>query len=97
MGLSPSIVAAAAAERRPQVGFRTVGDLARFMERTEDIPDPPVSDIITRAPKIASPTSWASRLCAQSKEWETMAIAAVSEGALVGGVHPRDLLRAGTA
>lgn len=95
--MSPSTVAAEAAERRPRIGFRTVGDLARFMERTEDVPDPPVSDVITCAPKIASRTSWASRLCAQSREWEAMAIVAVSGGVLVGGVHPHDLLRAGAA
>ena len=75
-----------------------MGDLARFMERTGDKPDPPVSDVITRAPKIASPDQSGLRGRARShREWETMAIVAVSEGALVGGVHPDDLLGAGTA
>ena len=84
-------------ERRALVGVVTAGDLARFMQRTEDFLDAPVSEFMTRAPKIASPDELGFAAVRRMEEYGIMALPVVSESALVGIVHLHDLLRAGAA
>ena len=81
--------------RRTVVGVVTAGDLARFMQRTEDFLDVPVSEFMTRAPRIASPEEPGAVAVHRMEENGIMALPVVSRRALVGIVHLHDLLRAG--
>lgn len=80
---------------RSVVGVVTAGDLTRFMQRTEDFLGVPVSQFMTRAPRIASPEELGVVAVNRMEEYGIMALPVVSEGALVGIVHLHDLLRAG--
>jgi len=80
---------------RSVVGVVTAGDLTRFMQRTEDFLDVPVSEFMTRTPRIALPEELGMVAVHRMEEHGIMALPVVSEGALVGIVHLHDLLRAG--
>ena len=82
-------------EDRSVVGVVTAGDLTRFMQRTQDFLDAPVSQFMTRAPRITSPQELGTVAVHRMEEHGIMALPVVSEGALVGIVHLHDLLRAG--
>ncbi|MDE2973590.1 MAG: KpsF/GutQ family sugar-phosphate isomerase [Gemmatimonadota bacterium] len=82
---------------RSVLGVVTAGDLTRFMQRTEDFLDVPVSEFMTRAPRIASPEDPGAAAVRRMEEHGIMALPVVSEGALVGIVHLHDLLRSGAA
>lgn len=77
------------------VGVVTAGDLTRFMERNEDFRDSPVSDFMTRSPKVASPEEPGAVAVHRMEEHGIMALPVVDSGRLVGVVHLHDLLRAG--
>ncbi len=82
-------------EDRSVVGVVTAGDLARFMERTEDFLDATVSDFMTRTPRMASPEELGAAAVHRMEDHGIMALPVVDEGRLVGMVHLHDLLRAG--
>lgn len=82
-------------EGRTVVGVVTAGDLARFMESTEDFLDAPVSDFMTRTPRMASPEELGAAAVHRMEEHGIMAMPVVDRGRLVGIVHLHDLLRAG--
>lgn len=80
---------------RSVVGVVTAGDLTRFMERTGDFLDAPVSEFMTRTPKTASPEEPGAAAVHRMEEHGIMALPVVDERRLVGIVHLHDLLRAG--
>lgn len=80
---------------RSVVGVVTAGDLTRFMERNEDFLDAPVSDFMSRSPKVASSGESGAAAVHRMEEYGIMALPVVDEGRLVGIVHLHDLLRAG--
>ena len=84
-------------EDRSVVGVVTAGDLTRFMQRTEDFLDTPVSRFMTHTPRIASPEELGVVAMHRMEENGIMALPVVREGRLVGIVHLHDLLRAGAA
>lgn len=80
---------------RSVLGVVTAGDLTRFMEGAEDFLDAPVTDFMTRTPKLASPDELGAAAAHRMEEHGIMALPVVDEGRLVGIVHLHDLLRAG--
>ena len=90
-------VAVVSKDRRV-VGVVTAGDLTRLMERDEEFLDVPVSDFMTRSPRLASPGELAAVTLRRMQEHGIMAMPVVNDaGALAGVVHLHDLLRAGAA
>ena len=85
------------AEDRSVVGVVTAGDLTRLMERTGDFLDTPVSRLMTRSPRIASPDELGAVAVRRMEKHGIMALPVVGEAGLVGIVHLHDLLRAGVA
>ncbi len=77
------------------VGVVTAGDLTRFMECREDFPNSPVSEFMTRSPKVSSPGELGAVAVHRMEEHGIMALPVVEAGRLVGIVHLHDLLRAG--
>ncbi len=83
---------------RRVVGVVTAGDLTRLMERDEEFLDVPVSDFMTRSPRLAAPGELAAVTLRRMQEHGIMAMPVVNDaGALAGVVHLHDLLRAGAA
>lgn len=80
---------------RAVVGVVTAGDLARFMQQHEHFLEAPVSEFMTRTPRIASPEELGAVAVQRMEEHGIMALPVVREGKLVGIVHLHDLLRAG--
>lgn len=79
-------------------GVVTAGDLTRLMERRNDFLDVPVSDVMTRTPKLAKPEELGSTAVNRLEQHGIMAMPVVDDaGMLVGVVHLHDLLRAGAA
>jgi arabinose-5-phosphate isomerase len=79
-------------------GVVTAGDLTRLMERRPDFLDVPVSDVMTRSPKLAKADELGSTAVNRFEQYGIMAMPVVDErGVLVGVVHLHDLLRAGAA
>lgn len=78
------------------VGVVTAGDLTRLMERDTNFLARPVSDVMTRSPKVARPDELGS---AAVRRMETHGIMALpvqdDEGRLTGIVHLHDLMRSG--
>ena len=64
---------------RSVVGVVTAGDLTRFMERTGDFLDAPVSDFMTRTPKTASPEEPGAAAVHRMEEHGIMALPVVDE------------------
>ncbi|MFW6080154.1 MAG: CBS domain-containing protein, partial [Gemmatimonadota bacterium] len=78
------------------MGVVTAGDLTRLMERVENVFDVPVSDVMTRDPKVTGPDVLASAAVFRMEEHGIMAMPVVNEnGRLLGIVHLHDLMRAG--
>jgi arabinose-5-phosphate isomerase len=80
------------------LGVVTAGDLTRLMERRPDFLEVPVSDVMTRSPKLAKPDELGSTAVNRFEQHGIMAMPVVDDrGVLVGVVHLHDLLRAGAA
>lgn len=78
------------------VGVVTAGDLTRLMERDPNFLARPVSEVMTRDPKVAAPDELASAAVRRMEEYGVMALPVVAhEGRLVGIVHLHDLMRSG--
>lgn len=83
-------------EDRRVVGVVTAGDLTRLMERDEDFLAKPVSDVMTREPKLAHPEELASAAVRRMEEHGVMALPVRGDdGRLLGIVHLHDLMRSG--
>ncbi len=79
-------------------GVVTAGDLTRLMERRNDFLDVPVSEVMTRTPKLARPEELGSTAVNRLEQHGIMAMPVVDDaGVLVGVVHLHDLMRAGAA
>jgi arabinose-5-phosphate isomerase len=82
-------------EEQRVIGVVTAGDLTRLMEREEQFFNVPVSQIMTRTPKVATPDMLAAAAVFQMETHGIMALPVVDEAhRLVGLVHLHDLLRA---
>ena len=80
------------------LGVVTAGDLTRLMERRADFLDVPVSEVMTRTPKLTNPDTLGSTAVNRLEQSRIMAMPVVDErGVLVGVVHLHDLMRAGAA
>ncbi len=80
------------------LGVVTAGDLTRLMERREDFLGIAVSEVMTKAPKLAQADELAGAVVYRMEQHGIMAMPVVDEGGtLVGMVHLHDLLRAGAA
>jgi len=78
------------------VGVVTAGDLTRLMERAPDFLDRPVSEVMTRDPKVAHPDELASAAVRRMEEHGIMALPVrEDDGRLRGIVHLHDLMRSG--
>ncbi|HTT67047.1 MAG TPA: KpsF/GutQ family sugar-phosphate isomerase [Gemmatimonadales bacterium] len=83
-------------DRRGVAGVVTAGDLTRLMERRPDFLDVPVSEVMTRTPKLAKPDELGSSAVNRLEQHGIMAMPVVDDdGLLLGIVHLHDLLRAG--
>lgn len=78
------------------VGVVTAGDLTRLMERAPDFLERPVSEVMTRDPKVAHPDELASAAVRRMEEYGIMALPVNDDhGRLLGIVHLHDLMRSG--
>jgi arabinose-5-phosphate isomerase len=78
------------------VGVVTAGDLTRLMEREPDFLDRPVSEVMTRNPKVAHPDELGSAAVRRMEEHGVMALPVRDDdGRLQGIVHLHDLMRSG--
>jgi arabinose-5-phosphate isomerase len=79
-------------------GVVTAGDLARLLERSETPFTVPVTDVMTRTPRVARADELASGVVFRMEQAGIMAMPVVDSAAkLVGIVHLHDLMRAGVA
>jgi len=79
-------------------GVVTAGDLTRLMERRPDFLEVPVSEVMTRTPKLTRPEELGSTAVNRLEKHGIMAMPVVNDrGVLVGVVHLHDLMRAGAA
>jgi arabinose-5-phosphate isomerase len=77
------------------IGVVTSGDLARRMERQEDIFDTPVREVMNPSPKLVGTEELAAAAIYLMETHGIMALPAVdASGRLLGIVHLHDLLRA---
>ena len=82
-------------ERRV-VGVVTAGDLTRLMERHADFLERPVTEVMTRSPKTASPNELGAAAASRMEAHGIMALPVVDAGGVLEGmVHLHDLMRAG--
>jgi arabinose-5-phosphate isomerase len=78
------------------VGVVTAGDLTRLMEREEDFLSQPVSEVMTRDPKVASPEELASAAVRRMEKHGVMALPVRDDdGRICGIVHLHDLMKSG--
>jgi arabinose-5-phosphate isomerase len=77
-------------------GVLTTGDLTRLAERDPDFLGRPVTDVMTRTPKTASPDDLAAAAVGTMERYGVIVLPVVdgAEG-IVGVVHLHDLMRAG--
>ncbi|MEX2584452.1 MAG: KpsF/GutQ family sugar-phosphate isomerase [Gemmatimonadota bacterium] len=88
-------VAVVDAQRRLQ-GVVTAGDLTRLMEREDSFLSVPVSNVMTREARTASPDELAAAAVGRMERSGIMALPVVDEdNRIVGIVHLHDLMRAG--
>jgi arabinose-5-phosphate isomerase len=91
-------IAIALDERRAVAGVLTAGDLARLMERIEDVLEIPIGDVMTRAPKVAMHDELASAVVYRMETHGIMAMPVLNDDEeLVGVIHLHDLMRARVA
>jgi arabinose-5-phosphate isomerase len=77
------------------IGVVTAGDLARRMEREQDIFDTPVHEVMNTTPKTIEAEALAGAAVFMMETHGIMALPALHEdGRLAGIVHLHDLLRA---
>ncbi|TVP77268.1 MAG: KpsF/GutQ family sugar-phosphate isomerase [Gemmatimonadales bacterium] len=80
------------------VGVVTTGDLARLMDQRPDFLDLPVTEVMTRSPRITRPDRLAGAVLHDMEEHGIMALPVVDEdGRLLGMAHLHDLLRSEVA
>lgn len=85
-------------DRGHVLGVITAGDLTRLMEREPDVLRVPVTEVMTRAPRLARPDELGSAAVRRMETHGIMALPVTDDdGAVVGVVHLHDLLRAGAA
>lgn len=78
------------------VGVVTAGDLTRLMERDPNFLTRPVSDVMTREPRVADPDELASAAVRRMERYGIMALPVVGQDRrLLGIVHLHDLMRSG--
>lgn len=78
------------------VGVVTAGDLTRLMEREEHFLGIPVSDVMSRTPKVARADELGSGVVYRMEQFGIMAMPVLDAGdRMVGMVHLHDLMRAG--
>ena len=78
------------------VGVVTAGDLTRLMEHHADFLPKPVTDVMTRQPKTATPQELGSAAASRMESHGVMALPVVEvDGRLVGMVHLHDLMKSG--
>jgi arabinose-5-phosphate isomerase len=78
------------------IGVVTAGDLTRLMERDPDFLERPVSEVMTRDPKVAHPDELGSAAVRRMEEHGVMALPVRDDdGRLQGIVHLHDLMRSG--
>ena len=91
-------IAIAVDGKRCVLGVITAGDLTRLMEHDEHVFGVRVSDVMTRAPKVARADELASAVVYRLETHGIMAMPVVDgDQHLVGVVHLHDLMRAGIA
>lgn len=79
-------------------GVITAGDLTRLMERVPDVMTVPVTDVMTRTPRLATPDELGSEAVHRMESHGVMALPVVDHDRhVIGVVHLHDLLRAGVA
>ena len=80
------------------LGVVTTGDLSRLLERTTDIWEMPVSEILTRSPKHATEDELGSAVVYRMQQHGIMAMPVLNAaGGIAGVVHLHDLMRSGAA
>ncbi len=80
------------------LGVITAGDLTRLMEKTDAIFDIPVSEVMTRTPRVTTPETLAAAAVYQMETHGIMALPVLDDHQrLVGIVHLHDLMKAGAA
>ncbi|ADU13938.1 KpsF/GutQ family sugar-phosphate isomerase [Asticcacaulis excentricus] len=77
------------------IGIVTDGDLRRAF--SEGFNDRPVSEIMTRAPRVTTPDTLASQLLAEMNARSITGLFAVEKEKPVGVIHLHEILRAGVA
>ncbi len=83
-------------DARKVVGVVTAGDLTRLMERRADFLDVPVTEVMTRTPRVAHLGQLAAAAVQEMEARGIMALPVVDdEGALRGVVHLHDILKSG--
>lgn len=83
---------------RRVVGVVTTGDLTRLMDERSDFLQCPVTEVMTRTPRLTAPERLAGSVLHDMEEHGIMAMPVVDEdGRLVGMTHLHDLLRSGVA
>lgn len=81
---------------RRVTGVVTAGDLTRLMDAREDFLEVPVSEVMTRTPRLARLGQLAGAVVREMEEYGIMALPVVDEeDRLHGVVHLHDILRAG--
>lgn len=84
--------------QRKVLGVVTTGDLARLMEKQPDFLAVPVSEVMSRTPKLAQPDELGGAVVYRMEQHGIMAMPVVDgAGVLQGIVHLHDLMRAGAA
>jgi arabinose-5-phosphate isomerase len=79
-------------------GVVTTGDLSRLLERTTDIWNVPVRDVMTRTPRHATPDELGSAVVYRMQQHGIMAMPVLGpDGSVQGVVHLHDLMRSGAA
>jgi arabinose-5-phosphate isomerase len=79
-------------------GVVTTGDLSRLLERTTDIWNVPVRDVMTRTPRHATTDELGSAVVYRMQQHGIMAMPVLGpDGSVQGVVHLHDLMRAGAA
>ncbi|MEQ8331250.1 MAG: KpsF/GutQ family sugar-phosphate isomerase [Longimicrobiales bacterium] len=77
-------------------GVVTAGDLTRLMERDPNFLERPVSEVMTRSPKVARPDELGAAAVRRMEEFGIMALPVRGDdGRLQGIVHLHDLMRSG--
>jgi len=76
-------------------GIVTDGDLRRAF--SQEFTDRPVSEVMTRAPRVTTPDTLASQLLAEMNDRNITGIFALENACPVGVVHIHEILRAGVA